>query len=121
MKLNIAYIKEAGDIDNERVVLKVVEDCDIGNYFSFFSHYTDSGNVSTSVIAPFWFMDTPVKRGDTVVIYTKSGTRSSKQNKDGTNSYFFYRNNPTALCGNEKICAVLLEVASWRSSGERSS
>lgn len=119
MKLSIAYIKSAGDIENERVVLKAIEDCDIGGYFTFFSHYTDNGSVSTSVVAPFWFMDATVKKGDTIVIYTKSGKRASKQNNDGTNSYFFYRNRGEAICKGNNECVVLLEVASWRSSGEK--
>lgn len=116
MKLNIAYIRNAGDIDKERVVLKVVEDCDIGNYFTFLSHYTHEGKISANVISPFWFMDTDVKTGDTIVIYTKHGNRSSKQNNDGTRSYFFYRNSAEPLCLDTKICAVLLEVSSWKSS-----
>ncbi len=119
MLLEIQYIKDAGDIENERIVMKALADCDIGNYFTFLSHYVDKTSVSTEVVSPFWFVSTTVCKGDIVVVYTKEGKRSSKVNKDGSTSYFYYRNETQALCKNENVCAVLLEVAHWKSSGKK--
>ena len=79
MNVSILYIKNAGDIENERVVLKVSKDCDIGNFFTFFSCYQGDTINPTAIISPFWFKDMPVKEGDIIVVYTKSGIFSSKE------------------------------------------
>lgn len=119
MDIEIQYIKDAGIIDKERLVLKVLKDCNLGNYFTFYSHYVNGKSVSTEVIAPFWFADLDVSHNDIIVIYTKSGPKSSKKNTAGSSSYFFYRNKKEPLCNNNGICAIILEVASWNSSGKK--
>ena len=77
--------------------------------------------VSTVVIAPYWFPDTVVRTNDYVIVYTKAGVNSTKQNNDGTTSYFFYRGLENAVCTDTTSCAVLLSVSQWGSKGIESS
>lgn len=119
MNLKIESIVDAGQAD-ERVVFRAVEDCDIGAYFTFISNYTNvqSKIVSTVVRAPYWFPDQKVRKGDYVVVYSKSGVNSNKDNSDSTKSYFYYRGLPSAVCGNIiDPCGVLLLVSQWMSRG----
>lgn len=118
MNLELSAIRDAGDT-NERVVFRVRVDCDVGAFFTFFSHYTDikTKRVSTTVVAPYWFPDKEVRTNDYVVVYTKAGVDSTKQNDDGTTSYFFYRGLHQAVCTNSSSCAILLSVNQWGSKG----
>lgn len=119
MNLKIEAIKDAGSLD-ERVVFRAEDDCDVGAYFTFISHYTDvqTKRVSTEARAPFWFPDQAVKKGDYVVVYSKTGVNSSKENSDGSKSYFYYRGLSSAVCGDIVApCGVLLLVSQWTSMG----
>ena len=119
MNLELIAVRDAGDNANERVVFRVMADCDVGAYFTFISHYTNiaTKRVSTTVLAPYWFPDKMVHANDYVVVYTKEGVNSTKQNDDGTTSYFFYRGLKDAVCTDAASCAVLLSVAQWGSKG----
>lgn len=118
MKLSLGQIRDIGTHD-ERVVFRVLEDCDVGEYFTFISHYTNVNEkrVSTNVVAPYWFPDKRVKKDDYVVVYSKKGNNANKQNNDGSTSYFFYRGLEGPCCGIENVCVVLFSVAEWESKG----
>lgn len=118
MRLSPSQINDIGTKD-ERVVFRVLEECNVGDYFTFISHYTNVAEkrVSTNVTAPYWFPDRIVKKGDYVVVYTKEGVSSDKQNADGSSSYFFYRGLSSSCCNIKDVCVVLLSVAEWGSKG----
>ena len=69
MSLEVNNIKNRGEIEDERVVFKVLLDCDLGMYITFKSTDTESGNgISSRVEYPFWFPDGDVKANDLVVL-----------------------------------------------------
>jgi len=112
MKLKIKNIKNK-ETDEERVVLTVSEDCDIGKYFIFISKKINDKIVYTSIKRPFWFPDKVVKKGDLVVLYTKKGDDSFKENKDGSTSHFYFRNlkSPIHI---DNYYALLVESNTWK-------
>jgi len=58
MKVIIREIKDHGHSD-ERIILVVIEDTDIGEYLVMDTTYNSEGTVSNKVRHPFWF---PVKK-----------------------------------------------------------
>ncbi|MFO7534092.1 MAG: hypothetical protein R6X19_00140 [Kiritimatiellia bacterium] len=113
MNLEIRSIKDAGSLTHERLVLKVLKDCDIGHYFVFKSIYMDDNNISTAIDQPFWFPDLSVKTGDLVVVYSKRGIQSQVANKNGLTTHFLYRGLDQAIWNNARECAVVFEIADW--------
>lgn len=117
MNVAIRSIRSAGNLENERMVLKVLKDCDIGRYLTFDSTYTGEGKVSNLVRHPYWIPDREVKAGDLVIIYTKSGKQSQRTNSDGSTSHFFYRGLERTIWNQSGDCAVVVEIADWNSKG----
>lgn len=117
MNVEIRSIRNPGELEDERLVLRVLRDCDIGRYFTFDTTYTEDGRVSNLVRHPYWFPDKEVKAGDLVVVYTKTGRQSQKVNNDGSTSHFFYRGIDRTIWNQERDCAVVLEISDWKSKG----
>jgi hypothetical protein len=117
MTVEIRYIKDPGKLDDERLVLKVLKDCDIGMYLTFDSTYTEDGQVSNLVRHPYWFPDKRVKAGDLIVLYTKTGAKSQTKNKNGSTSHFFYRGLERTIWNKSGDCAVLFEISTWTTRG----
>jgi len=117
MNIEIKAVRDPGVLSDERLVLKILKDCDIGSYLTFDTTYTEDGSVSNLVRHPYWFPDKEVEAGDLVVVYTKTGKSSVKNNKDGSRSHFFYRGMDRTIWNKEKDCAIVLEISSWASKG----
>jgi hydrogenase maturation factor len=113
MKLKITAVRDQGNIEKERVVLRVENNCDIGEYILLQTGFVD-GSVNTRIYATFWFPDKAVKVGDFVVVYTKKGKDSERPFKDGT-SYFFYMGLTEAIWKRDGRSAVLMNAPSWQS------
>ncbi len=114
MKLKISGIKNAGNLEKERIILQVLEDDDVGRYAIFKSKKIET-KVSSRVLETFWFQDQLVKKDDLVVVYTKAGIyKSIKHLKGTTFSHFFYwdKENPIWTNSQDDV-AVLLNVSEW--------
>ena len=70
MKLSIVAIKENGT-DDERVLLKVEEDCNLKNYILYDETFDEEGNPSNMVPHMYRFDSIEVKKGEYVSLYTK--------------------------------------------------
>lgn len=114
MTIIIRYIRDAGVLNKERLVLKVEKEDDVGYYMVFDTAFVDENKVSTNVKHTFWFPDKKVHTGDMVVLYTKSGVIVEKKNDDNTASHFFYWGLEKTIWGEKDDTAVLLEVKSWQ-------
>ena len=113
MNLEIKYIKDRGTAE-ERIVLVANEDCDIGKYFVFTTKKNAEKIVYTSLKHPYWFPDKVVKKGDLVILYTKQGISSFKENQGGNTSHFYYRDNGTPLL-TESHFTLVVEANTWKS------
>lgn len=114
MKVKVISVHNHGDFDQEYVLLKVLENCDVGYYILGDSTYTNDGKVSNKVRHTFWFPDKEVKKGDLLSVWTKTGKNTSTKNDSGTPIHRFYWNLKTAIWNDDGDCAVLLELNTWQ-------
>ena len=117
MNVKIKYIRNPGDLNKERLVLKVLRDDDIGYYLVLDTTSNDDGSISNLVRHPYWFPDKKVKSGDMVVLYTKNGKESKKANKNGSTSHFFYRGMDKTVWNKNDDCAVIIHISNWDVKG----
>ncbi len=117
MSVKIKAIRDSGIVGKERLVLQVLGDNDIGYYIVFDTTFFEDGRVSNKVRHSYWFPDKKVHAGDLVILYTKPGTQSESQNKDGSTSHFFYWGLAKTIWNKEGDCAVLLEARNWSVKG----
>ena len=107
--LSIIEIKSPGDLAHERVVVRVLEDINVGNYLLFSAIANDKGVYAGPGVG-FWLPNLTVKQEDTVVIYTKKGDAKEKELGGGRKSHFIYLNRTTPIWNDDKRAAVLFCV-----------
>lgn len=112
MSLRFVRVEGAGELGNERVVLRANADVDVGTYAIFRCASDKPDNVSSgSVLAAYWFADGSVKKNDWVVLYTKVGRRSQKED-GGAMSYFYYWGFEQPIW-TKNTAAVLVPTRGW--------
>ena len=114
MTMKIQSIAEKGNLEKERVVIRVVKPIDAGEYLLLCTGFSN-GSVNTGVVATFWFPDKEVNTDDLVVVYTKSGNPSEKQLDGGRKAHFFYWGRSNPLWGPAEKGVVLLHAPVWES------
>lgn len=72
--LKIVSIGNGESLDNEHVFLKVEADCDAGDYLLTDSTYGSDEAPTTMLGHVFFFPPCLVKKGDYVMVWTRSGT-----------------------------------------------
>jgi hypothetical protein len=112
MKLEIKAIHAAGDLSMERLVLEAVEDVDVGNHLVFAARRSEKTLQAGRVPFCYWMPDKKVAKGDLVVLYTKAGDISTKQNQTN-NSFFFYWNLAAPVWVGDQH-PVLVEITTWK-------
>lgn len=113
MKLKITNIRDQGNLDKERVVMKVESGGNVGEFLLVQSEYHNN-SVTNGVYDTYWFPDKDVNVGDFVVLYTKSGTNSEKPFKE-VKSHFFYWGRKQPMWNTENRAAVLMHAPTWES------
>ena len=112
MQVKIGHVADKGDLDRERLVLHAKRNADIGDFLLIRTGVED-GEVTTDVRDSFWFPDRPVKAGDLVVVYSKSGTHREKKIDGGRTAHFFYWGQKAPLWRDEDFAPVLLHAPDW--------
>src|ERR1043165_3716711 len=107
MNVKIRGVEDSKDHDNERLVLDVDGDTDIGDHLVLDTTYTSDGNVSNRARHPYWFPDQKAKKGDVVVVYDKKGT-NTKEERNGCTIYFYFWGLNSSVWNDDGDCAVLL-------------
>lgn len=114
MKIEIADIKEKGTLSKERVLLNVLSDIDIGKYMIYYTRRASDNSFFTKPILSHWFVDKNVKKGDLIVLYTKSGKETEKLIRNNENTtHFFYMNEDEAFFDSEDKIIVAIELNNW--------
>jgi len=112
MKIDIKSIADKGNLEKERLVLKVKSDIDIGDYLVIQAGF-HGGEVSTGTFNTCWFPYKSIAAGDLVVLYTKSGKENEKELKSSNKAHFFYWGLSSALWANNDRAPVLLHAPEW--------
>ena len=113
MKAKLLYVKDHGDLEKERIVLKAFAQIDIGRYMLCDTTYTEDDTVSNKVRHTFWFPDKVIKEGDFVALYTKTGADREHSNKANTTTHCFYWGLDRTIWNKDGDAAVLFELESW--------
>lgn len=113
MNVSIRKVADSSKHSDERLILDVLEDTDIGEYAVLDTTYTPSNSVSNKVRHCYWFPDKKVKKGDLVVLYTNPGTNTIQKNKDGSTTHFFHWGLKVSVWNNTGDCAVVLHISDW--------
>ncbi len=119
MKLKIIGIRDAGKLQDERVLFEAEGDGNVGRYIVMISRLIGENTISSRVQHPYWFADKEVKSGDLVVLYTKIGQYNSVENNNKSRSHFFYQGLEAPLHASADSCVVLMDTAPWSFSSKR--
>jgi hypothetical protein len=114
MKVKIALVHNQGRFDEEYVLLKVEESCDIGRYLLADSTYTTDGKVSNKLRHIYWFPDGAVKKGDLIIVWTKAGKDNTSETDSGVPIHHYYWGLKSAVWNDDGDCAALLELSTWQ-------
>ncbi len=114
MKINIQSIADKGDLQKERLLLRVSADTDIGDYTVLQSGFADE-SVLSNVYHAFWPPYRKVKEGDIVVIYTRSGQDNKKKLGSGSHAHFYYWGLSKPIWNNKDRAPVLMHSPNWTS------
>ena len=114
MKVRIQYVADRGDLDRERLVLRVHRDVDIGDFMLVRTGFEDD-EVTTEVSNAFWFPYKRLRTGDLVVVYSKAGRDREKRLDGGGKAHFFYWDQNSPLWNDEHVAPVLLYAPQWAS------
>lgn len=108
-----------GDINKERVIIRIMEDTDTDYLLMVRSRKSKTkddtilgGNISEA----YWFPPKEVKKGDLVILYTKNGDRSEKKSESGQMSYFFYWGRTSPLWDDSNHIPTLIDIECWTST-----
>lgn len=114
MKIEIINFPEAGNLEKERIVLKVLDDVDIGKYVVMRSKRGATGNPVSGSKQAYWLPDLLVKSGDLVVVYSKKGKSRKKILDSGKVVHFYYWHLTKAIWGGvSNNTAVLMRIGEW--------
>ena len=102
-----------GNLEEERVVCKVLADADVGRYLLGVGRYTVETNLSSNLSKVFWFPDKQVKAGDFIVLFTKSGTNREYANRSNSTTHAFHLGLDTVLWISPDMAAILFEAPEW--------
>jgi hypothetical protein len=116
MKLRILSIHEQGKADKEYVWMEVLEDCDLSRYSLADTTYTSTDAISNKLRHFFWFPPKPVKKGQRVLLQTKSGTNDQYTTNDGKTVHRFFWGLKSPVWNNDGDAAVLFEINNWRTT-----
>jgi hypothetical protein len=115
MLMLIRDIRDAGDHDRERVVLQAKADLEAGAYVLIGARSAASGRaLGGPVPFCFWFPDTDVRAGDLLVLYSKIGVSTQRDNAAGGVSHFFYWGLEAPIWHGDTLRPVLIEAAQWK-------
>lgn len=113
MEIILSSIGDKGDIKNERIGIKVLKDCDL-KYYLVFKTVLDTKGFHNKSKSTYWFLSQEVKIGDKIVLYTRVGETSIKDNSDGSKTYFFYWGLDAAVFKESNDKVVLASLKSWK-------
>lgn len=115
--LDILKVADAGNLQKERVILRMAESTSLINFALINANATDdSGQVIDLNEHVFWFPDVVVNQGDYVRLYSKEGEIKSQQGTyEGRPATFhnFYWGKQNVVWGYRSNAVVLFRVQNW--------
>lgn len=114
MDLKIISVNGHGDASEEYVWMRVLADCDLGDYALADTTYDDDGDaISNKLRHFFWFPSKAVKAGERVSLRTGKGQDRRLTNERGLVVHRFYWNLGGSIWNDDGDTAVLFELSGW--------
>ena len=118
MKLKIQSVTDKGQLNKERLLLKVLADTDVGDYVILQSGY-DEDSVTIDTYYAYWPPYKRVEAGDLVIVYTKSGRENEKRLPSGKQAHFFYWGLGVPIWSRSDRALVLMHCPKWISKSPK--
>ncbi len=109
--LRIVAVTGKGDLLTERIVLRVVRQCNLMHYLILDSTDNDDGTISNKNRHVYWFPDLLVSPTDYLLLYTKKGTDRIFINKQGYRVHVFYWGLKRTVWNEDGDAVTLLNTA----------
>ena len=110
--MELKVIKVEKNNENERLVLHVLEDCNIGTYIVLDTTYTahERSNLHRHV---YMFPNQNVKANDYVLLYTQQGECNKYRNRGGSTTWECYWGLNTNVWNNEGDEVLLIKIQEY--------
>lgn len=115
MKVRINRIDRLG-MENERVLMEVMEDCNLSHYLLFDNTYSNNGILSNLSRHVYFFNAKEVKKGDFISLFTRKkrvNDKDSFSNKRKTTTYQLFWGLDKEIWNNVRDSAYLLHYDDW--------
>jgi hypothetical protein len=113
MDLVITAVQGHGDQTQERVQLDATGACQLGDFMVGDTTYGTNGGISNKVRHTHWFLDQQLNKGDTVLLYTRSGTTTKTQRPNGTVVHHVFWGLGRPIWNDGGDAAVLWHIDTW--------
>lgn len=110
--MEIEVIKVEKNNDSERLVLQVLEDCNLGAYIVFDSTY-NNGVRSNLHRHSYIFPNQNVKANDYILLYTQQGDSNKYRNRSGTTTWEFFWGLDVNVWNNERDEILLVKIQEY--------
>lgn len=103
----------ATSLEEERVVMKATEDCNLNSFILFDTTYDENGIVTNKHRHMFIFPDLNVKKGDFIWVYTQKGISGNHLNTSKTTTHKLYWNLDGQIWNNSGDKAYIVHYDDW--------
>lgn len=114
--LEILYVGDKGNLDQERVILKANAQLDLIGYILINSFSEDGQTCYDLNDKAFWFPKKIVNAGEYIRVYTKSGNNQTVQstfNKEPATFHDFYWGLKSPIWLDKSNAVVMLQIQNW--------
>lgn len=115
-ELEVIGIRDAGNIERERLLLRANSAVDLIRYLIIDAHSSGPTTIQDINRNVFWFPKRSVESGNIIRLYSRVGRNDQTDGSYGDETvhyHNFYWNKPTAVWDGRANAAVLVELADW--------
>ena len=116
MNIQVISIAARGNRNIEQVQLSVIKDTNLSFYVALLTDHIEANSVRNGNLRAYWFPPQAVRAGDQVILLTCPGTNTSRQQANGSTTYFCYWGLPETVLTNPTSSVVLIEASTWAAS-----
>jgi hypothetical protein len=113
MDLKISKVVDRGTLKSEYVQIEVLKDTNLHYYLVADSTYGANGQITNKHRHFFAFATKAVKKGDFILLYTRSGVDKSYPNKANTTTHEIFWDLKTSVWNNTGDVVVLYYAPNW--------
>lgn len=114
MNLIISRIEDHGTLTSEKVILTVNQKTNLKYFIIRDTSYTSEDKVSNKWNHAYKFTDQQVEKGDEVVLFTSTTSKTTEKINNGKNTRYYYSwNLKSSIWNTDGDAAGLYEISTW--------